>query len=196
MREITQMQIHAARYANPLTQLPGNVPINEHIDRLLESGTRFWVCYCDLDHFKPFNDVYGYRRGDDVIQMTARILSGHCDPDRDFIGHIGGDDFMLLFQSEDWETRCRSILADFESSVLDFYSLEDRDRGGYISEDRQGKKVFYSLMSLSLGTIRVEPHQYYSHHQIATQASDAKKQAKKIHGNSLFVDRRQQVQPA
>jgi EAL domain-containing protein (putative c-di-GMP-specific phosphodiesterase class I)/GGDEF domain-containing protein len=191
MREITQMQIHAARYANPLTQLPGNVPINEHIDRLLESGTRFWVCYCDLDHFKPFNDVYGYRRGDDVIQMTGRILSSHCDPDRDFIGHIGGDDFMLLFQSEDWEARCRAILADFEASVLDYYSLEDRDRGGYISEDRQGKKVFYSLMSLSLGTIRVEPHQYYSHHQIATQASDAKKQAKKIHGNSLFVDRRQ-----
>lgn len=191
MREITQMQIHAARYANPLTQLPGNVPINEHIDRLLESGTRFWVCYCDLDHFKPFNDVYGYRRGDDVIQMTGRILSSHCDPDRDFIGHIGGDDFMLLFQSEDWETRCRAILADFEASVLDYYSLDDRDRGGYISEDRQGKKVFYSLMSLSLGTIRVEPHQYYSHHQIATQASEAKKQAKKIHGNSLFVDRRQ-----
>lgn len=191
MREITQMQIHAARYANPLTQLPGNVPINEHIDRLLESGTRFWVCYCDLDHFKPFNDVYGYRRGDDVIQMTGRILGAHCDPDRDFIGHIGGDDFMLLFQSEDWEARCRAILADFEASVLDYYSLEDRDRGGYISEDRQGKKVFYSLMSLSLGTIRVEPHQYYSHHQIATQASDAKKQAKKIHGNSLFVDRRQ-----
>ena len=190
MREITQMQIHAARYANPLTQLPGNVPINEHIDRLLESGTRFWVCYCDLDHFKPFNDVYGYRRGDDVIQMTGRILSSHCDPDRDFIGHIGGDDFMLLFQSEDWETRCRAILADFEASVLDYYSLEDRERGGYISEDRQGKKVFYSLMSLSLGTIRVEPHQYYSHHQIATQASEAKKQAKKIHGNSLFVDRR------
>ena len=75
MREITQMQINAARYANPLTQLPGNVPINEHIDRLLESGTRFWACYVDLDHFKPFNDVYGYRRGDDVIQLTGNMLS-------------------------------------------------------------------------------------------------------------------------
>ena len=192
MREITQMQINAARYANPLTQLPGNVPINEHIDRLLESGTRFWVCYCDLDHFKPFNDVYGYRRGDDVIQMTGSTLGEHCDPNRDFIGHIGGDDFMILFQSEDWETRCRAILDSFAANVLEFYSLEDRDRGGYLSEDRQGKKVFYSLISLSLGTIRVEPHQYYSHHQIATLASDAKKQAKKIHGNSLFIDRRQQ----
>ncbi|SFU57563.1 GGDEF domain-containing protein [Pseudoduganella namucuonensis] len=191
MREITQMQINAARYANPLTQLPGNVPINEHIDRLLESGARFWVCYCDLDHFKPFNDVYGYRRGDDIIQMTGRVLAAHCDPDRDFIGHIGGDDFMILFQSEDWEARCRAVLDEFGANVLEYYSLEDRERGGYISEDRQGKKVFYSLMSLSLGTIRVEPQQYYSHHQIAALATDAKKQAKKIHGNSLFIDRRQ-----
>ncbi|WP_218892720.1 GGDEF domain-containing protein [Duganella sp. 1224] len=190
MREITQMQIHAARYANPLTQLPGNVPITEHIDRLLESGTRFWVCYFDLDHFKPFNDVYGYRRGDDVIQLTGNILTAYCDPDRDFVGHIGGDDFMVLFQSEDWERRCQAVLDEFAHHVLNFYSNEDRERGGYISEDRQGKKVFYSLMSLSIGAIRVEPRQYYTHHQIATAAADSKKQAKKIHGNSLFLDRR------
>ncbi len=190
MREITQMQINAARYANPLTQLPGNVPINEHIDRLLQCGTRFWVCYVDLDHFKPFNDVYGYRRGDDVIQLTGKLLSETCDPNRDFVGHIGGDDFMILFQSEDWEARCHAILAAFEHSVQDFYSIEDRERGGYISEDRQGKKVFYSLMSLSLGAIKVEPHQYYTHHQIATAAAESKKQAKKIHGNSLFLERR------
>lgn len=191
MREITQMQINAARYANPLTQLPGNVPINEHIDRLLGSGARFWVCYCDLDHFKPFNDVYGYRRGDDVIQLTGEILSQQCDPNRDFIGHIGGDDFMILFQSEDWEVRCRAMLDRFAAGIVDFYSAEDLERGGYTSEDRQGKTVFYSLISLSLGAVKVEPHQYYSHHQIATAAAEAKKQAKKIYGNSLFVDRRQ-----
>lgn len=194
MREITQLQINAARYANPLTQLPGNVPINEHIDRLLESGARFWACYVDLDHFKPFNDVYGYRRGDDVIQLTGNMLSERCDANRDFVGHIGGDDFMVLFQSEDWETRCAGILADFERNVQAFYSIEDRERGGYLSEDRQGKKVFYSLMSLSIGVIRVDPHQYYSHHQIATAAAESKRQAKKIHGNSLFLDRRQQPQ--
>jgi diguanylate cyclase (GGDEF)-like protein len=191
MREITQLQIHAARYANPLTQLPGNVPITEHIDRLLESGSRFWVGYFDLDHFKPFNDVYGYRRGDDVIQLTGKLLSCYCDPDRDFVGHIGGDDFMVLFQSEDWERRCQAVLAEFAHHVDGFYNAEDRERGGYISEDRQGRKVFYSLMSLSVGAIRVEPRQYYSHHQIATAASESKKQAKKIHGNSLFLDRRQ-----
>ncbi len=193
MREITQMQITAARYANPLTQLPGNVPINEHIDRLLGSGTRFWACYCDLDHFKPFNDVYGYRKGDDVIQLTGSILSEHCDPNRDFIGHIGGDDFMILFQSEDWENRCRSILDHFGSAIQSFYSSEDRDRGGYLGEDRQGKKAFYSLISLSLGAIKVEPRHYDSHHQIATAATESKKQAKKMHGNSLFIDRRESI---
>jgi len=192
MREITQMQINAARYANPLTQLPGNVPINEHIDRLLESGTSFWVCYVDLDNFKPFNDVYGYRRGDDVIQLTGAMLSRHTDPDRDFVGHIGGDDFMILFQSEDWEERCRAVLDEFGGRIVDFYSREDQERGGYLSEDRQGKKVFYSLISLSLGAIKVGPHQYYSHHQIATSAAEAKRQAKKIHGNSLFLDRRRE----
>ncbi len=190
MREITQMQITAARYANPLTQLPGNVPINEHIERLLASGTRFWACYCDLDHFKPFNDVYGYRKGDDVIQLTGAILSEHCDLNRDFIGHIGGDDFMILFQSEDWERRCRDILDQFGSEIQNFYSIEDREQGGYLSEDRQGKKAFYSLISLSLGAIKVDPHHFYSHHQIATAATESKKQAKKMHGNSLFIDRR------
>lgn len=190
MREITQMQINAARYANPLTQLPGNVPINEHIDQLLQKQLPFCACYCDLDHFKPFNDVYGYRRGDDIIQMTSEVLKKHCDPQCDFIGHIGGDDFIILFQSPDWEVRCQGILHGFAAAIQEFYSNEDRERGGYISEDRQGKKVFYPLISLSLGVVKSRASQHYSHHQISIAASDAKKQAKKIHGNSLFVDRR------
>lgn len=190
MREITQMQMHAARYANPLTQLPGNVPINEHVERLIASGARFWACYCDLDHFKPFNDVYGYRKGDDVIQLAGGILSAHADPERDFVGHIGGDDFIVVFQSEDWEARCHGMLADFAAQVAGFHSPDDRERGGYLSEDRQGKKVFHALMSLSIGAVRVEPQQFANHHLVATAASEAKKQAKKIFGNALFVDRR------
>ena len=194
MREITQMQINAARYANPLTQLPGNVPINEHIEQLLLKQEAFCACYCDLDHFKPFNDVYGYRRGDDIIQMTSEVLKKHCDPKLDFIGHIGGDDFIILFRSDDWEVRCQGILHSFASAIYDFYSNEDRERGGYLSEDRQGKKVFYPLISLSLGVVKSRLNKYYSHHQISLAASEAKKQAKKIHGNSLFVDRRAELE--
>jgi len=103
MGMITEMQIQAARYANPLTQLPGNVPINEHIERLLERKVSFHACYFDIDHFKPFNDVFGYRRGDDIIALLAQTLTEIINPLVDFCGHIGGDDFMVLFQSEDWE---------------------------------------------------------------------------------------------
>jgi len=193
MREMTQMQISAARYANPLTLLPGNVPIDEHIERLLHSGSRFWTCYVDLDHFKPFNDMYSYRKGDDVLQLTGRILVAHCDPDRDFVGHIGGDDFIILFQSEDWEARCKLMLDAFSLSIPNFYHAEIVEQGGYVSDDRRGRKVFHPLISMSLGIVKAEPGQYSSHHQIATAATEAKKQAKKMHGNSLFIERRQEI---
>lgn len=190
MRELTQMQINAARYANPLTLLPGNVPISEHIERLLQHNACFTTCYIDLDHFKPFNDVYGYLKGDDVIQMTGELLVRHCDAHRDFIGHIGGDDFIVIFQSEDWETRCHSLMDDFAVSVQMHYDDEVLQRGGYISEDRRGKKVFHELVSLSIGAVKVESGRYSSHHQIAAAAAEAKKEAKKLPHNSLFIERR------
>jgi GGDEF domain-containing protein len=190
VREITALQISAARYANPLTGLPGNVPINEHIDRLIASGTRFAACYIDLDHFKPFNDCYGYRKGDDVIQLTGHVLEAHADPARDFVGHIGGDDFLVLFQSEDWTARCHAILAAFAAGIVAHFDAADVQRGGYLCEDRQGNRVMHPLVTLSLGIVKAEPGHFRSHLQIATAASEAKKQAKRIPGNSLFVDRR------
>lgn len=190
MSEITEMQINAARYANPLTLLPGNVPINEHIDRLLENGARFSACYVDLDFFKPFNDVYGYRKGDDVIQRTGRILEQHCDPTRDFVGHIGGDDFLILLQSENFEERFQAILDTFSADIAGHFSGIDLERGGYFSEDRAGHRVLHPLLTISLGAIRVEPGHFCSHHQIAAAAAEAKRQAKRIPGNSLFIDRR------
>ncbi len=192
VREITAMQITAARYANPLTQLPGNVPIDERIEHLLRGNAAFCVCYADLDHFKPFNDVYGFHRGDELIKLTGKILGGYCDPTQDFIGHVGGDDFIILFQSADWENRCRHILDMFGECIMDFFSAEDRACGGYVTEDRQGKKMFHPLTSLSLGAVKVAPGAFASLHQVAAAAAEAKKQAKKIAGNSLFVERREQ----
>jgi diguanylate cyclase (GGDEF)-like protein len=190
MRAITKVQIQAARYANPLTLLPGNVPINEQINLLLQNKNGFIVCYCDLDHFKPFNDVYGYQRGDEVIQMTSKVLAQFCDINRDFIGHIGGDDFIILFESEDWEQRCQRILSEFSKQISYFYSTKDLEQGGYLGEDRQGAKIFYPLISLSLGAIYANKEHHFSHHQIAFEAAEAKKQAKKMLGNSFFFDRR------
>ena len=190
MALITEMQIRAARYANPLTQLPGNVPIDEHIARLLEGGARFAAAYCDLDRFKPYNDVYGYRHGDDLIRVLAEALLLHCDGGLDFIGHIGGDDFLVLFQSEDWQARCGRVIAHFEEHSRHFYSAEDLARGGILTEDRRGQQSLHALPSLSIGAVPVEPGSFHSHHEISTAAAEAKKQAKKQSGSALFVERR------
>ena len=190
LREITNLQITAARYANPLTSLPGNVPINSHIDRLLEHGEPFIACYCDLDNFKPFNDAYGYRRGDELIQFVGRLLSNVAIDERDFVGHIGGDDFILLFQSENWEALCNEVLNTLSKVIPDFYDSKDVEAGGIEVEDRLGNKAFYPFGSISIGAIRVEPALFKSHHEVAGAMNGVKKQAKKITGNSLFIDRR------
>lgn len=190
MALITEMQISAARYANPLTQLPGNVPINEHIDRLLNAGVHFAACYADLDNFKPFNDVYGYRLGDDVIQLLGQILVEIADARLDFVGHIGGDDFLILFQSNDWEARCARALKLFDERVQPFFRAEDLERGGLIGENRRGEVVLHPLTALSIGALLADSSHYESHHEIATAAADAKKQAKKQRGSTLFIERR------
>ncbi len=193
MREITEIQINTARYANPLTLLPGNVPINEHIDMLLETSIPFCACYCDLDNFKPFNDVYGYRKGDDMIQLCGELLSDICDAERDFIGHIGGDDFIILFQSQDWQKRCNEALVRFDMKSIQFFSEEHRREKGYTTQDRRGERVFVPLTSLSIGAVPASPGTYDSHHEISEAAAIAKKNAKRTPGSSLFIERRKQI---
>jgi diguanylate cyclase (GGDEF)-like protein len=193
LRELTQMQLEAARYANPLTLLPGNVPINEHIERLLQANTPFVACYCDLDHFKPFNDTYSYRKGDEMIQLTGRILNWACDPKSDFIGHIGGDDFIMLMQSRDWKTRCEQALRSFEQAAGLMFREEHLAAGGYHSEGRDGVVQFHPLTSLSIGAIQITPGLFMSHHEVSAAMTDAKKMAKKVSGNYLFIEQRATV---
>ena len=190
LRELTQMQIAAARYANPLTLLPGNVPINQHIEYLLKAKTSFVVCYCDLDHFKPYNDVYGYHKGDEMIQLTGRVLSWACDPKLDFIGHLGGDDFILLMQSRDWKARIEQALRSFEQAASLLFNQEHLKAGGYQSEDRNENVVFHPLTSLSVGAVPVTPNQFLSHNEVSAAATQAKKMAKRTAGNSLFIEPR------
>ncbi len=190
LREITKAQIETARYANPLTLLPGNVPINEHIEYLLQSGKSFAVCYADLDNFKPFNDVCGYRKGDELIQFTARLLSHVCDPATDFIGHIGGDDFILVLQSPDWEQRCDQAIAAFAHTSSAMFEKNHRSIGGYLTGDRQGRVIHHPLPTLSIGVIWVIPELFSSHYEVAEAATAAKKMAKEKPGNSLFIEQR------
>lgn len=198
MATITEMQISAARYANPLTQLPGNVPINEHIDRMLDAQQDFVAAYIDIDNFKPFNDHFGYRRGDDLIQALAQLICAAVDERRDFVGHIGGDDFFVVFQSADWESRCWQVVHGFVERVEAMMAPEEQCQGGYMAESRRGDLGFQPLPTLSIGAVRVRSRQYDSHREVAAAASVAKKQAKKasksqpdrVIGGSVFIERR------
>lgn len=191
LKRITELQLRAARYANPLTLLPGNVPISEKIDTLLAADKSFTVCYCDIDNFKPFNDTYGYGRGDDVIRCLAGVLTAHADPDLDFIGHVGGDDFIMIFLCADWMGRCERILSAYAEGRGQFYDDDDPEAGGIVATDRRGQPQFYPLLSLSIGAVQVfAERRLSSAHDVAILASEAKSQAKKQGGNALFFDRR------
>lgn len=189
MQEMTRQQIEEARYANPLTLLPGNVPISEHMQYLLDTKQPFHAAYADLDHFKPFNDVFGYRRGDDIIKLTARILLEHTDPQHDFVGHIGGDDFFVLFTGHLWEEACRRMLSAFDEGIRAFLQQENLAGASYEAEDRRGNHMTFTFPTLSIGVVPVNG-QYHESHEVAAVAADVKKAAKQRPGSSLYVDQR------
>lgn len=178
VRVVTEVRMEAARHANPLTFLPGNIPISEHIDRLLASGGEFVACYCDLNDFKPYNDHYGYWRGDEMIRLVARTLASHCDPRRDFIGHVGGDDFVVLFQSDDWMDRCEAIVSMFNEHALALFDEEALQRGGIDAEDRHGVMRFFDFTTLSIGAVPVRPGVFSRAEEVASAAARAKHKAK------------------
>lgn len=192
LREISKLQIETARYANPLTQLPGKVPVDEHIERLLHTEKSFTICHANLDNFRPFNSEYGYHKGDELIQFTGTLLSKICHPKHDFIGHLNGDSFTLIMQSPDWELRCNRALTAFAQTSPALFNKVHRNMGGYKSEDRQGRIVHHLLPTLSLGAIRINPKVYSSHHEILDAANDALIIAKMKPGNSIFIERRDQ----
>jgi EAL domain-containing protein (putative c-di-GMP-specific phosphodiesterase class I)/GGDEF domain-containing protein len=189
VRLVTEARIEAARHANPLTFLPGNIPISEHIRRLLDARRPFVACYADMNDFKPFNDHYGYWQGDEMIRLAARTLVSHCDPRRDFVGHVGGDDFVILFQSEDWEQRCQQIRASFNEHARGLYDPPALERGGIEAEDRHGVPRFFPFTTLVLGIVAIEPGDFDKADAVASAAAAVKHKAKHA-ASGLVVERR------
>lgn len=186
VRSVTEVRLEAARHANPLTFLPGNIPISLHIKRLLDNGSEFVACYLDLNNFKPFNDYYGYWRGDEMIRLLAKLAVAHCDPQRDFVGHVGGDDFLILFQSNDWERHCQLIISEFAHKARELYDEAAQLCGGIQAEDRHGVMRFFPFTTVSIGAVRVGSEAYRDAEEVATQAALAKREAK-MSGSGLFV---------
>ncbi len=179
--------------ASPLTGLPGNNSIAKRIESALFIGERLCVIYADLDNFKPFNDKYGFAKGDDVIIFTSRIIemglkaNGVFDY---FIGHIGGDDFVFTTPLEKVYDVAQSIILLFDEGIIGFYNPEDAAKKSIISFDRRGVKQIFPIISISMAGVDITYPNYKQYIQVNDAFSEAKKRAKAMQGSSFVMDRR------
>ncbi|MGE4554300.1 MAG: GGDEF domain-containing protein, partial [Desulfovibrionaceae bacterium] len=191
---LAAVQVEMAKGANPLTGLPGNVAIEQEVERRCGQA-QGWVSiiYADLDNFKVYNDGYGFKNGDDVIKLTADVLrwaSGrHGAPD-DFVGHVGGDDFICITRSERAERICRAVTRVFGRCIRRHYTAEDRARGSIIGKDRTtGEEREYPLVAVSLAIVDCEGGRC-DMDAISRRSAEMKKVAKRKPGNVWVRDRR------
>jgi diguanylate cyclase (GGDEF)-like protein len=182
--------------ANPLTRLPGNVAILNELSNCIDKKSPFAVCYVDLDKFKAYNDKYGFEHGDEVIRETARILLGaakeYGNPD-DFVGHIGGDDFVIITTPDVSDKICDKIIHDFDQISPSFYSQEDRENGFIIGYDRQSKIHKILLLSVSIGVVTNEMREITHVAQIGEIGAELKKLAKSMEKSNYVKDKRQKL---
>jgi len=179
--------------ANPLSRLPGNVSILDELSSRIESNTLFAVCYIDIDKFKSYNDKYGFEHGDEVIRETARILiqsAQETGNPNDFIGHIGGDDFVVVTTPDVVDNLCRKIIADFEKTAPSFYNESDRKNGYIIGFDRQGKEQRIPLLSVSIGVVTNEFRKIEHVAQIGEIGAELKSYAKSLERSNYVKDQR------
>ncbi len=162
----------------------------ELIQEFLDAGTAFRVAYCDLNNFKPFNDVYGYAIGDEALRLVAEILAEQVDADLDYIGHIGGDDFVVVSRDPEFEATVHRIAAAFGERVRRLYRPEHVAMDGILAVDRAGNEAVFPLMRLAIGVVKPDPAMCDSHHDVATMAADAKHHAKMNPPEYLFFCRR------
>lgn len=182
--------------ANPLTRLPGNVSILNELQKRIDATALYAICYADLNKFKSYNDKYGFEHGDEVIKETARILIRATqelgNPD-DFIGHIGGDDYVVLTTPNKVDEICKRIIFDFDKASPTFYTKLDRDRGYIMAHDRQGKEVKLGILSISIGVVSNEYRKIEHVAQIGEIGAELKTAAKQFGYSSYIKDKRKVV---
>jgi GGDEF domain-containing protein len=193
---LTLLRALRALDANPLSKLPGNTSIIQRTQDLVERKEAFALGYVDLDHFKSFNDKYGFSRGDEVLMMTARLIVNTVrDVVRDkrelsFVGHVGGDDFVFIVAEKRAEEVCRRIIAAFDGIVRGFYDQADRKEGGIRSTDRQGTPRYFPFMAVSIAVVLNHGGKLKHAGEAATIAAGLKKKAKENPGSSYVIDQR------
>jgi diguanylate cyclase (GGDEF)-like protein len=178
---------------NPLTRLPGNISINRQIQNRLNRGQEFALAYADLDHFKPFNDTYGFSRGDDVLKMTARLVLNmvkNRQPRDSFVGHIGGDDFVFIVDVEHAEQTATEIIEAFDLIIPTFYDVEDRSKGMIDAADRQGSPRTFPIMTISVGITHTRASNCSHYGEMTEVAAEMKRLAKRHKESCYKIDQR------
>ncbi len=181
------------RAANPLTGLPGNIAIENELSRRLDLGESFAFMYLDIDSFKAFNDHYSFRRGDEAIKLTASILLSAVSLEgsgTDFVGHVGGDDFVLIVASECTEAVVEEIIRDFDHKIPKLYEKEDRERGYIETKDRRGNLTRFPLMSITIAVVQGDGRQHQHIGEISQIAAELKSFGKKEAGSNVVWERR------
>jgi diguanylate cyclase (GGDEF)-like protein len=183
----------ALQGVSPLSGLPGNVRIEEVIEGRIRSGERFAILYADLDHFKPFNDHYGFARGDNVLRATAQtvleVALAIGDPDT-FVGHVGGDDFVVVTAPDRAADVARALIEAFDVQVHAFYDVDDADRGHLEGEDRSGQRQRFPLMSMSIGIATTDRRRFDHYAEAVGVAAEMKEFTKRTAGSSWAMDGR------
>jgi len=186
--ELVKMQ-QRAENANPLTKLPGNIVIMEEVEKRIAAGEKFTVIYCDLDHFKAFNDKYGIHKGDDAIKLCSVIFKEavkRYGNSTDFVGHEGGDDFILLTTPDKAPGIANYIISEFDRRVRSFYEPDDIQRGYIIAHDRDGSVKHFPIMTISLAGVTNQHRPITTYGQVTNIAAEVKKKAK-VQQKSCFV---------
>jgi PleD family two-component response regulator len=181
------------RNLSPLTGLPGNIRIQEEIERRVREAQPFAVVYCDLDNFKAYNDQKGFVRGDRLIQTTARIIQDAVlahDGSQGFVGHVGGDDFVVVVTPETAEAVAKSVCEGFDAARVEFYEPDDLERGFVRIEDRKGVLQDIPLGGISIGIASSARRAFAHYGEAVSVATEMKQFAKREAGSSYAIDQR------
>lgn len=182
--------------ASPLTRLPGNIAIERVLDQRLKSGGTFAFCYADLDNFKPFSDHYGYAKGSELLRVTGDLILAAVkqlgDPGS-FVGHVGGDDFVMVLSTERAATICEAVIEGFDLEVRKHFNPEDLERGGIDGCDRYGVRRFFPITTISIAVLICGGDEFASAVDIARVSAQTKDSAKGTPGSSYLIRRQKQV---
>jgi diguanylate cyclase (GGDEF)-like protein len=187
--DLSIRRIHRVFDNNPLTRLPGNTSVQQAITEAI--GKPKAVCYIDINHFKPYNDVYGFSRGDEILRMLARIMSNAVkETGGGFAGHIGGDDFVFIVPMERVETVCTTIINNFSSIALDLFDEREKENGYYVGLNRKGQEERFPLLSIAIAVVPTDTPKIKHCGKVAEMAAELKKLAKKSDKSCYVVDQR------